>query len=118
MPVSNLDHFGFAVIAFFSRPSVRYGVELRPTQEGVNNLTSDGIRRFTWQQNNETYFLAESNMEGIVFVICTVSGRRLCRLESRLPVFEDRFTAGKAATESIEHSDIWMTTDHNVVLPM
>lgn len=106
MTVSNLDHFGFTIIAFFSRPSVRYGVELCPAKEDVNNLTSDGIRRFTWQQDNETYFLTETNMERIVFVICKIPGRRLCWLESRLPGFEDRFTAGKAATESIEHSDI------------
>lgn len=112
MPVSNLDHFGLSIIAFLSRPSVRDGVELRSTQEDVNNPTSDGIRIFTRQQNNETYFLAESDVKRIVFVICKVSGRRLCRLESRLPVFEDRFTAGKAATESIEHSNIRVTAGH------
>jgi hypothetical protein len=82
----------------------------------VNDLTSDGIRRFTWKQDDETYFLTETNMERVVLIICEFSGRRLCWLESRLPVFEDRFTTGEAATEPIEHSDIWVTTRHSPVI--
>ena len=79
----------------------------------MDNLTSDGIKTFTWQQDNKAYFLTESNVKRSVFVICEVSGRRLCWLESRLPGFEDRFTAGKAATKSVEHSNIRMTTRHD-----
>jgi hypothetical protein len=118
LSASNLYHFRFAVIAFFSRPGVRHRVEFCPAKEDVDDLTSDGIRRFTRQQDNKPYFLAESNMERIVFVLCKVSGRRLRWLESRLPGFEDRFTAGETATKTIEHSNIRVTTCHHVFLSL